>query len=250
MRAALDIAPCAPADGMSTPSAQGGANTGSNDMASGIEKLNERIRELFVHEVRSGYINLPETDASKFLLVPRCSSGSSGESIEFDKFTMRLSRPQVLVMCMNASQVKSLIGNSTKRTAQVRAPCCLHATLPAVLTCTCVYVPRTMMSTAYGVHQAGAQSGLLDIMKGSTNHPYPPKCHDPYAPFDNGANRKLSRLYFILDEDGGCQAIELLPTSTVTTDAARPCGRPEPFQHLQRHREAAVRCAPRGQAPS
>lgn len=107
-----------------------------------------------------------------------------------------------------------------------------------------------MMSTAYGVHQAGAQSGLFDIMKGSTNHPYPPKCHDPYAPFDHGANRKLSRLYFILDEDGGCQAIELLLTSTVTTDAARPCGRPEPFQHLQRHREAAVRCAPRGQAPS
>ena len=49
-------------------------------------------------------------------------------------------------------------------------------------------------------------------MKGNTHHPYPPKCHDPYAPFDDGANRKLSRLYFILDEDGECQTIELLST--------------------------------------
>ena len=124
---------------MSTPlAAQGGANTGSSDMASGIEKLNVRIRELFVHEVRSRYINLPETDASKFLLVPRCSSGSSGESIEFDRFTLLLARPQVLVMCMNVSQVKNLIGNSTKKTAKARTLCCLlHATLPAVLTCTC-----------------------------------------------------------------------------------------------------------------
>ena len=91
--------------------AQGGANTGSSDMASGVEKINERIRQLFEHVVEREGVNLPKTDASKFLLVPRCASGISGDSIEFDKSTLRLSRPQVLVMCMNANQVKSLIGN-------------------------------------------------------------------------------------------------------------------------------------------
>ena len=49
--------------------------------------------------------------------------------------------------------------------------------------------------------KAGANAGLLDIMKGMTNHPYPPKCHDPYADLDTGVNRALARLYFILDED-------------------------------------------------
>ena len=137
---------------MSTPLvAQGGANTGSSDMASGIDKLNERIRELFEHEVRSKYINLPETDASKFLLVPRCSSGSSGESIEFDKFTMRLARPQVLVMCMNVSQVKNLIGNSTKKTAKVRAPCLPTTCQTPSSSNMHVCVPHATMPTAYTV---------------------------------------------------------------------------------------------------
>ena len=137
---------------MSTPlAAQGGANTGSSDMASGIEKLNVRIRELFVHEVRSRYINLPETDASKFLLVPRCSSGSSGESIEFDRFTLLLARPQVLVMCMNVSQVKNLIGNSTKKTAKVRAPCLPTTSHTPSSSNMHVCVPRTTMPTAYTV---------------------------------------------------------------------------------------------------
>lgn len=185
--------------------AQGGANTGSSDMASGVEKINERIRQLFEHVVEREGVNLRKTDASKFLLVPRCASGISGESIEFDKSTLRLSRPQVLVMCMNANQVKSLIGNSTNKTAKVL--CSLLP--PPSCSYTYVYASRSMLPTAHGAHQAGAQSGLLDIMKGNTHHPYPPKCHDPYALFDDGANRKLSRLYFILDEDGGRQIIEL-----------------------------------------
>ena len=144
---------------------KGGANTGSSDMASGLEKLNKRVQELFVHEVRHQNIRLPETDSFKFRLQPRKTS--DGEQIEFDINWLTLSRPQALIICMNPGQVKNLIGSSgTKATSK-----------------------------------AGATAGLLDIMKGNTKHPYPPKCHSPYERFDEGANRPLARVYFILDED-------------------------------------------------
>jgi len=144
---------------------KGGANTGSSDMASGVEKLNKRVQELFVHEVRHQNIKLPETDSSKFRLQPRKTSDS--EQIEFDINDLKLSRPQALIICMNPGQVKNLIGPSGTRATS----------------------------------RAGATAGLLDIMKGNTKHPYPPKCHNPYERFDEGSNRPLARVYFILDED-------------------------------------------------
>jgi len=136
---------------------KGGAETGSRDMAGGIEKLNKRIKEIFEHEVGAGNIGLPLEDYRKFILHPRRTS--FGEQIEFDPNSLTLARPQALIICMNPNQVKNLIG--------VRA----------------------------------ASEGLLEIMKGNTRHPYPPKCHDPYAPFDDGANRPVARVWFILDED-------------------------------------------------
>jgi hypothetical protein len=144
---------------------KGGANSGSTDMANGIEKFNKRVEQIFHHEVRSGHLNLPEDDYVKLLLRPRKTS--DGEQPEFDVNSRKLSRPQVLIICMNPSQVKNLIGGQA----------------------------NTKQS------KAGATSGLLDIMKGNTNHPYPPKCQDPYAPFDDGKNRPVARVYFILDED-------------------------------------------------
>ena len=77
---------------------KGGANTGSSDMSAGIEKLNKRISELFTHEVRAQNINLPVEDVTKFLLHPRKTS--DGEQLEFDVNTLKLSRPQVLIICM------------------------------------------------------------------------------------------------------------------------------------------------------
>jgi len=144
---------------------KGGANTGSVDMAKGIQKLNASIEALFLHELRAGNLGmLVESDCSAFYLHPRKTS--DGEQMEFDPNSLKLARPQVLIMCMNPNQVKNLIG------------------------------PANAASS-----KAGATSGLLDIMKGNTNHPYPPKCHDPYAAFDHGENRAVARIYFILDED-------------------------------------------------
>jgi hypothetical protein len=143
---------------------KGGANTGSTDMANGITKLNQRIEQLFKHEVAQGNLMLPQEDFRKLLLHPRKTSNK--EQILFDPNNRTLKEPQALIVCMNASQIKHLIGSGS---ADASA--------------------------------AGAESGLLEIMKGNTNHPYPPKCHDPYAPFDDGANRPVARVYFILDED-------------------------------------------------
>ena len=126
-------------------------------MAGGIWKLNKRVKELFEHEVHSGSIHLPLDDYKKFILYPRRTSAK--QEIEFDDNTLKLARPQALIICMNPAQVKNLIG------------------------------------------RGGANSGLIEIMKGNTRHPYPPKCHDPYSPFDDGANRPVARVYFILDED-------------------------------------------------
>ena len=107
--------------------------------------------------------NLQPSDYVKFLLHPRRASNQ--EFVEFDVNTRLLSRPQVLIMCMNPGQVKNLIGEAKGKQAN-----------------------------------AGALKGLIDIMKGETLHPYPPKCHNPYEPFDEGVNRPVARVYFVLDE--------------------------------------------------
>ena len=99
----------------------------------------------------------------KFKLHPRRTSNQ--EFVEFDENTRLLSRPQVLIMCMNPGQVKNLIGEAKGKQAN-----------------------------------AGALRGLIDIMKGETLHPYPPKCHNAYKPFDEGVNRPVARVYFVLDE--------------------------------------------------
>ena len=128
--------------------------------------LNERIENLFKWEVRQRNLALDESDYTKFLLHPRHSSNQ--EFIEFNHNSRLLTRPQVLIICMNPGQVKNLMNPTAKQS------------------------------------NAGAGAGLFDIMKGNveTLHPYPPKCHGPHVPFDNGANRPVARIYFILDEDG------------------------------------------------
>jgi hypothetical protein len=142
---------------------KGGAISGSADMRDGIIGLNKRIQQVFRAEVQRGHINLPETDYVKFLLHPRRTSNQ--EFVEFEDNSRLLSRPQVLIMCMNPGQVKNLIGEASAKQAN-----------------------------------AGALKGLIDIMKGETLHPYPPKCHNAYEPFDEGVNRPVARVYFVLDE--------------------------------------------------
>ena len=196
---------------------KGGAISGSADMRDGIVGLNKRIEQIFragvqrgkivLHYVESGCRgslvppptpiptpgpscraaqlasnthplptlthfqhppstrtqNLPESDYVKFKLHPRRTSNQ--EFVEFDENTRLLSRPQVLIMCMNPGQVKNLIGEAKGKQAN-----------------------------------AGALRGLIDIMKGETLHPYPPKCHNAYEPFDEGVNRPVARVYFVLDE--------------------------------------------------
>lgn len=194
---------------------KGGANTGSVDMAKGVEDLNKRIKQLFFHDVHHGYINLPatEAEAAKFRLQPRKTSDQ--EHINFDVHSLKLHEPQVLIICMNAGQVKVLIGDKGNRATSKAAAC----------------------------------AGLIDIMKGTTNHPYPPKCHDPYEPYDDDANRLLSRLYFILDEDGMIAHLHHSPSCpTVGQQADRPtlARRPQPLQQLERHGAAPVQRATRG----
>ena len=155
---------------------KGGANTGSTDMADGLQNLNKRVEELFRWEVQSGNLALPEADSTKLRLTPRKTSDN--EQLEFDVNSLKLAWPQALVICMNPGQVKNLIGDKGSKATS----------------------------------KAGAAGGLFDIMKGNTNHPYPPKCDDPYKPFDCGTNRPVARIYFILDEDD----LNRSNTSTVT----------------------------------
>lgn len=144
---------------------RGGANSGSTDMANGIGKLNQRIVEIFQYHVNKGDLKLPLSDSAKLLLHPRKTSDN--EQTEFNVNSLELSRPQALIICMNSVQVKNLNGDK----------------------------PTSKQS------KAGATSGLLAIMKGHSNHPYPFKCHNPFEPLDKGQNRAVARVYFILDED-------------------------------------------------
>ena len=134
-------------------------------------------------------------------------------------------------MCMNPGQVKNLIGEAKGKQAN-----------------------------------AGALRGLIDIMKGETLHPYPPKCHNAYEPFDEGVNRPVARVYFALDEvcppasrprlltAPVCSLpLDLAGSSQAPTASSTPrilllppigrTGRSEPLEHWERDREAAVRYA-------
>ena len=121
---------------------KGGRISGSTDMKEGIDALNGYIKELFEYEVSQGNIDLPASDYTKFQLDARRSSDK--EFLEFDPTSRRLKRPQVYIICMNASQIKNM----------------------------------TLDTAVQDMAKAGALAGYVQIMKGETRHPYPPKCND------------------------------------------------------------------------
>lgn len=144
---------------------KGGASTGSRDMANGIMNFNRVVKKEFEALVRGGQISLPRGDYKKFILTPRVASDK--EQLKFDSEGL-LKEPQVLIICMNAAQVRQLLPSSKLGALQSKN---------------------------------GARAPLQNIMLGRSTHPYPPKCHDPYISENDGDNRRTSRLFLIFDED-------------------------------------------------
>ena len=89
-----------------------------------------------------GNILLDKSDYRKFQIEARRSS--NGEYRVRQDRPFLLKRPQVFIICMNATQIKNMIGTDKKNN---------------------------------GYSNAGALAGYITIMMGKKQHKYPPKCN-------------------------------------------------------------------------
>jgi hypothetical protein len=141
---------------------KGGAVVGSEDMAKAIHDLNvdvEAAIKKIKNEPEFSWVVL-DRDLPRFKLNVRCTS--NGQSLEFTE--RGLTRPQVLVACMNANQIKGLYKAQPK---------------------------------------ADQPFSLWDLLNATHPHyrPYPRKYDEPSLPADAVTNRGRCRMVLLCDED-------------------------------------------------
>jgi len=130
--------------------------------------LNLIIKNIFTRLHRNRLTTLGRNDYKKFQIQPRVAS--KHEYLEFGCDRL-LTRPQALIACTNAAQIKALIAppNAAQR-------------------------------------KLGAYASVFDTFKGigpsdSEPSPYPAKCRTPVGGARDGTNRMCARLTLIMDED-------------------------------------------------
>jgi hypothetical protein len=143
---------------------KGGAVVGSEDMAKAIHDLNvdvEAAIKKIKNETEFSWVVL-DRDLPRFKLNVRCTS-NNGQSLEFTA-ERGLTRPQVLVACMNANQIKGLYQAQPK---------------------------------------AEQPFSLWDLLNATHPHyrPYPRKYDEPSLRADAVANLGRCRMVLLCDED-------------------------------------------------